>query len=57
MINRIYRLFCKHKKILNIDFDGTILKAFYQCEKCKKITDFESLNVNESKKNTDIKNK
>jgi hypothetical protein len=55
MINRIYRLFCKHKKVMHIDFDGTILDAYYQCEKCEKITDFKSINLNEAKTITDNK--
>lgn len=51
MMNRIYRIFCKHKKVMHIDFDGTILEAYYQCEKCEKITDFKSINLNELKSN------
>jgi hypothetical protein len=47
----IYRLFCKHKKVINLEFDGTILESYYQCEKCEKITDFKAINLNEVKSN------
>ena len=51
MKNRIYRLLCNHKKVMHLDFDGTILEAYHQCEKCEKITDFKSINLNEIKSN------
>lgn len=51
MMNRIYRIFCKHKNVMYIDFDGTILKAYHQCEKCEKITEYKSINLNELKSN------
>lgn len=34
---------------MHLDFDGTILEAYYQCEKCEKITDYKSINLNEAK--------
>lgn len=55
MINRIYRLFCKHKKVMYLDFDGAILKAYYKCEKCEKITDYKSINLNDAKTITENK--